>query len=272
MNIKLSTSQLLTIIIFKLILILAFLTGYFFTSFTSSYSKNSQAYSLPGASQAFTENSTIPDFSTYTDTKQKKSDFFSFLLPRVIKSNEKILTERAFLTGLNINSVLSKSDNKKMYQLADKYNVKDTESKTVYSELLKRIDIVPPSLVLAQAANESAWGTSRFARKANNLFGQWCYVKGCGIIPLKRGSNEKHEVAKFRSIQGSITSYMLNLNTQFSYEDLRSIRQEMRESNKTITGYKLANGLLKYSTRREAYVHEIQSMIKFNGLSQYDQK
>lgn len=272
MNIKLAAPQILTILIFKLILILAFLTGYFYTSLTSIHSQNSQTYSLPGASQAFTENSTIPDFSTYTDTKQKKSDFFSFLLPRIIKSNEKILLERDFLTDLNISSELSQSDSKKINKLTDKYKVNDTDISTVYSELLKRVDIVPPSLVMAQAANESAWGTSRFARKANNLFGQWCYVKGCGIIPLKRGSNEKHEVAKFRSIQGSITSYMLNLNTQFSYDDLRSIRQNMRENNKAITGYKLANGLLKYSTRREAYVHEIQSMIKFNGLSQYDQK
>lgn len=268
MKIKLQKEQILFISILKLILIGAFILGYCFNDLKGGHKQTTQI--LPSSSITFDENSDLPDFSTYTDTKQKKSDFFSYLLPRAIKSNNAILIERSFLLNLNIKNELSNSDSKQLFKLAEKYKVSDKGIKQQYEQLLEKVDVIPPSLVLAQAANESAWGTSRFAKKANNLFGQWCYVKGCGIIPLKRGSSERHEVAKYSSIQGSITSYMKNLNTQISYADLRTLRKEMRNDGETVSGYELANGLLKYSTRREAYVHEIQSMIKHNGLSQYD--
>lgn len=265
MNIQITPFQLFSVVALKSILIIAFILGFCFNS-----THKISSISLPISSIFFDAQSELPDFSNYTDTKQKKADFFAFLLPKIQLSNENITQERADLHQININASLSESDTKKLMTLAKRYKVKAQDPSTIYAELNKKIDIVPASLVLAQAANESAWGTSRFAKKANNLFGQWCYVKGCGLVPLKRGSNERHEVAKFKSIQASVASYMLNLNTQISYQDLRNIREKMRNKNTSISGYELANGLLKYSTRREAYVHEIQSMIRHNGLSQYD--
>lgn len=243
------------------VLITGFSLGYFFPNTIQPQQVTHSA------SQSFTHHSELPDFSIYSDVKQKKSDFFMFLLPKINTANSKIKKERDFILGIGGDvQRLSQVDQIELQHLAHKYKVEGELNEALISELLKRVNTIPASLVLAQAANESAWGTSRFATQGNNLFGQWCYVKGCGIVPKKRGKNENHEVAKFASVAHSIASYMLNLNSQFSYEDLRQLRAD--RSN--ISGHDLAQGLLKYSTRREAYVHEIQLMIRQNGLSQYD--
>ena len=117
---------------------------------------------------------------------------------------------------------------------------------------------------MAQAANESAWGLSRFAQKGNNLFGQWCFKKGCGIVPGQRNAGANHEVRKFASINDSVASYMHNLNTGRAYKDLRKLRATLRSTNAAVDGHTLAKGLIKYSSRGKAYVKEIQSMIKTN--------
>lgn len=219
----------------------------------------------------FIEHSELPDFASYQDVSLKKADFFSFLLPKVQLANERIRAERHFVKSISNTAAedLSRLQEIRIEKLAKKYKIKSTESAETIQALLVRINMIPASLVLAQAANESAWGTSRFAKKGNNLFGQWCYVKGCGLVPKSRGNNENHEVAKFKSVQASIESYMRNLNSQFSYADLRTLRLEQLAKD-NLNGHDLAQGLLMYSTRREAYVHEIQLMIRQNGLQQYD--
>lgn len=267
MKLPFSSFQIIAIATLKLVLLSAFLFGFFSSKILSD---EGNIEPLPATSIEFDKTSKIPDFSVYTDTDQKKADFFAFLLPKALASNEAIIAEREKLISIEPEQELSTAELDVLNTLAEKYKVELESPEEIHQELLKRVDIIPPSLVLAQAANESAWGTSRFAKKGNNLFGQWCYVKGCGVIPKKRGNKERHEVAKFKNIQKSVQSYMLNLNTQYSYEDLREIRATMRKKGRTIGGRKIANGLLKYSTRREAYVHEIQAMIKQNSLSEFD--
>ena len=140
-------------------------------------------------------------------------------------------------------------------------------------DLLKRINVIPPSLAMAQGANESAWGTSRFARKANNFFGQWCYKKGCGIVPARRDKGTKHEVRRFSNPQQSVGAYIFNLNTGRVYSLIRKLRVASQANSTNPSGYELAKGLIKYSQRREAYVKEIRSMISYNKLiKKYDQK
>ena len=126
------------------------------------------------------------------------------------------------------------------------------------------------SLALAQSANESAWGTSRFALKANNLFGQWCFSKGCGIVPLSRPVGAKFEMAKFTNPEQSVVAYMHNLNTNRAYINFRKMRKNMRGMNVPLSGAVLAEGLISYSQRRGAYIKELQAMIRVNKLSQYD--
>ena len=139
-----------------------------------------------------------------------------------------------------------------------------------WETLLRRVDVVPPSLALAQAANESAWGTSRFARDGNNYFGQWCFEQGCGLVPKRRDEGRAHEVATFSSPVESVERYMANLNTHDAYRPLRERREQLRESEAPITGIQLAAGLEKYSERGEEYIAELRSMIRFNNLGAYD--
>lgn len=161
-----------------------------------------------------------------------------------------------------------------LVKVSAEYSLKpdDPASKKNVEKLLRSVDYVPPSLVLAQAANESAWGTSRFAKQANNFFGQWCFKKGCGIVPARRDVGSKHEVRKFASVQSSVRAYVKNINTGRAYSSLRGIRAKLRSKNAMLAGRDLAAGLVKYSARGEAYVKEIRSMIRTNKLRKYDEK
>lgn len=262
--------KIISSLILAIALTAAFLTGYFFPKKIANSPVNT-LHSSPMGSRVFNANSALPDFSVYNDVKQKKADFFAYMLPRIQKANQLISKERKWLKDLlSQDNQFEQSQVNQLLALSDKYKVKVLNPNDMVAELLVRIDSIPASLVLAQAANESAWGTSRFAKQGNNLFGQWCYVKGCGMIPKSRGNNQHHEVASFDNIQQSINSYMRNLNSQSSYKDLRVLRKKMRDSSQSLSGLALAHGLLKYSTRREAYVEEIQAMIRQNKLSQYD--
>lgn len=146
----------------------------------------------------------------------------------------------------------------------------DEKNTKHWNELLKRINTVPSSLALAQSANESAWGTSRFAQEGNNYFGQWCFQPGCGLVPKSRTAGKTHEVEKFSSAADSVKAYIDNLNRNSAYEKLRSLRAQRAEKNGSFSGTELAPGLLKYSERGKEYVLEIQSMIRINKLEQYD--
>lgn len=130
--------------------------------------------------------------------------------------------------------------------------------------------MLPEALVLTQAANESAWGTSRFATEANNYFGHWCYSKGCGLVPLQRNEGSTHEVAKFSSSQESVHRYFMNLNRNKAYQDLRGIRTELANKGEDLLTFdaatKLTEGLLKYSERGADYVTDLQAMIRHNKV------
>jgi len=204
--------------------------------------------------------SSIFDYSNVKNTTEKKQVFFDALRP-IIKNQNKLIEER------RQKILLEKETNTNtqwLHEVADKYDVEWSDEKPDWDQLLRRVDIIPLELVMAQAANESACGSSRFAKKGNNLFGQWCFTKGCGIVPGQRDSGANHEVRKFSSINASVTSYMHNLNTSRAYKDLRKLRAKYRSIKKPIDGHTLANGLIKYSSRGKAYVNEIQSMIKTN--------
>src|SRR5690606_9666584 len=125
---------------------------------------------------------------------------------------------------------------------------------------------LPPSLVLAQAANESAWGTSRFALEVNNFFGQWCYIQGCGVVPSRRGASARHEVKAFASVEEAVQAYFMHINTFPSYLDLRLRRGTRRGRELLIDGVSLAQGLESCSQRGEACIRVLQDIIRGNGL------
>ncbi len=218
----------------------------------------------------------LPDFAHIYNTQEKKQQFFSYLIPIITSVNKRVTHEREKIKALqkNINNTdtLNSVDDKDLSSIAKKYRVDVSKGfdSTFFTNLLNKVDRIPPSLVLAQAANESAWGTSRFALEGNNLFGQWCFSKGCGLVPEHRSDGASHEVAKFSSVFGSVESYVLNLNRHSEYKQLRAIRNGTRQAGKSINGVDLANGLEGYSERGLEYVNEIQSIIRFNNLSSLD--
>lgn len=210
------------------------------------------------------KNVHLPDFASIRDVKEKKHAFFTFMKPFVLEVNEELERHREFVKSYNPASK-NASEKKRFLALAKKYRIKELDDlKKVKAELLIRVDIIPVDLVLMQAANESGWGTSRFALEANNLFGQWCFRKGCGVIPKGRPIGKTYEVRKFGTPADSIRSYFHNLNTGHAYGKLRQLRNKQRVNNEELDPYVIAEGLLPYSTRRQAYVEEIQEMLRFN--------
>lgn len=213
-----------------------------------------------------------PDFSRHEAGAERKAKFFAYFEPLVKTQNAQILEDRETVLALQEKGKLYWWNKRTLSQLTEKYRFDefDPENPKSWSDLLRRVDKVPASLVLAQSAHESGWGTSRFAKDGNNYFGQWCYEAGCGLVPLKRSAGAVHEVAKFDSPKESVNSYLMNLNTHRAYYELRSIRASLRVKNKPIGGESLAAGLHKYSTRGDAYVKDMRSLIRHNDLAQYD--
>ncbi len=200
------------------------------------------------------------DMSNLIDVKDKKKRFFDFMRPIINAENNKVLVLREALVAAK------KNNNKSSFvaKTAESYSVDWDAGSKNWDKLLERVDAVALEVVLAQSANESAWGQSRFATQGNNLFGQWCYKKGCGIVPKKRDKGSRHEVAKFSSVNKSVRSYLKNINTGRVYAPLRQIRKKNRQAIKKPDAIAQAGGLIKYSQRREAYVKEIRSMIRYN--------
>lgn len=200
--------------------------------------------------------------------QEKKNIFFRLLAPLVLMSNEEILKDRNKLLAQTKASPFVK-------ELAIKYKVikKDegSLSEKQYQELVKRVDIIPMSLALAQGAEESGWGTSRFAMEGNALFGLWTY-NGDGMAPAQqREGLGDYGLAKYETPLDSVQAYMLNLNISYAYEKFRDKRQELRINGDKITGWELAQTLDKYSERGEDYIKGLHNMIIYNGLEATDE-
>ncbi len=212
----------------------------------------------------------LPDFSKYKNIRQKKLAFFRFLYPMVVKENKKVLKQRAFILAqgerLKSNKPLSDESIKRLSTYLIQYRCQDSSlsDSNTFKELLKHIDIIPTNLVLVQAAIESSWGSSYFARLGNNLFGQWCFTPGCGLVPRSRAKDKTHEVAKFDTLAESIRSYMLFLNSHPFFDLLRIEREKARLNNQKPDAYSMAKGLTAYSARGKAYVRELQNMLRTN--------
>jgi Bax protein len=206
---------------------------------------------------------------------QKHTQFVQSVLNSTDKINKAILQDRERLTKLHSqyqqNKRLSKSDERWLYALAEEYKVArpNVNSKTTWQELNKRVDIVPVSLVLAQAIQESGWGTSKLAKKANNYFGQQCYHRGCGV-PASHSRRSYHEMARYDSIHEAISTYVHNLNSNHAYRKMRDIRFNQRQNKEQINSLVLVNGLTAYSELGGRYVAKIKSVVKSLHLQRFD--
>lgn len=202
------------------------------------------------------------------DIAARKAAFFNFLRPIVRHHNDRIREEREFVLSLDGKSELGWLERRRFERLAGRYDI-DLDAldyDSAYELLRRRADIVPPALVMIQAAKESGWGRSRFAREGNALFGEWCFSEGCGIVPGQRAPGRTHEVRAFPTVHDAVGSYMDNLNSHRSYRELRLAREQMREEGMELSALQLALYLSRYSERGQAYVEEIRAMIVQNGL------
>jgi Bax protein len=251
----------ITFISITALLLLALAFGLFYFKPTQNTVNN-----IPSVEYA---SEPVPDFTKYERVQDKKRAFFAYLKPAVSLQNEYIATVRALILDFEAKHAagqrLSNEHQEELDWLITEYRVKNIdEPNQVYAELLRKVDVIPEDLVLVQTANESAWGTSRFARKGYNFFGIWCFEEGCGFVPNKRNEGAAHEVAKFDDLSEAMYSYMRNLNSHPAYRDLRAIRLKLSESQKEVTGHALAEGLMKYSERGEEYIKELRQMIRVN--------
>ena len=205
----------------------------------------------------------------------KKKEFVKTLLPLISYENNRIYMERSRIESIKdflINfKTLNKSEMLFLEKMAKRYKVK-TKSKhklDIANELLEMVDIIPNSIVLAQAANESGWGTSRFAREYNALFGEYTYDFSNGVVPLLRENGEKHLVKAFDSVDKSVQSYFNNLNSHYAYKDFRSVRKVMRANNNFNNIKLLVNELDTYAADKN-YINIINSIIDINKLNNLD--
>ena len=205
------------------------------------------------------------DMKTLGNTKQKRDLFIKIVLPLILDENQKITEDRVKLfkiLGKNFNTPGERVWLKRRFK---EYKIKDQD----LAKLKIRMDIIPVSLGLAQAANESGWGTSRFALEGNALFGQWTWSKK-GISPKKQDPNSNHKILQFQILKASVKAYKNNLNTHNAYREFRQRRAELRQENKKITGLDLTQYVKNYAEIGEKYVRILEDIIVKNSLTDFD--
>ena len=205
------------------------------------------------------------DLKTLGDTNKKRELFIKIILPLILYENEKITQDRKKLfkiLGKNFNTAGERVWIKRRFK---EYKIEDGD----LSKLKMRMDIIPVSLALAQAANESGWGTSRFALEGNALFGQWTWSKK-GISPKNKDPNKSHKVLQFQILKASVRAYKNNLNTHNAYQEFREARAKLRQEDKPIIGLELSKYIKNYAAIGEKYVVIINDIIERNSLTDFD--
>jgi Bax protein len=205
------------------------------------------------------------DLNQLKSTKKKKNTFIKIIMPLILDENNKILENRRKLFKILGKSTNSMGEKRWLKRRFKEYGIKKGD----ITELKVRMDIIPPSIAIAQAAIESGWGTSRFALEGNAMFGQWTWSKN-GIEPTDKSKNQDHKVLKFSMLRSSVRAYKNNLNTHNGYKEFREKRAELRKNNKKISGLKLVNYLYNYAAIGKEYIKILKRAIDQNGLTDFD--
>jgi Bax protein len=205
------------------------------------------------------------DLNKLQSSRLRKETFIKIVLPLIVAENERILADRNKLKKIYKKKNTTDLEKQWLRQKLLEYKVK----KGSMEKLVLRMDIIPTSIALAQAAKESGWGTSRFALEGNAIFGQWTW-SGQGIAPLNRESNKKHKILKFPILRASVKAYQNNLNTHKSYSQFREKRSIMRKKNKVISGLELTDTLKNYAQTGTEYIKILNQIIRQNRLMDFE--
>ena len=205
------------------------------------------------------------DLNALGNTKKKRDLFIKIILPLILDENAKIQDDRKRLFKIvskNFNTPGEKVWLKRRFK---EYKIEDKD----LTELKERMDIIPVSIAIAQAANESGWGTSRFALEGNALFGQWTWSKK-GITPKDKDSNKNHKVLQFQILKASVRAYKNNLNTHNAYREFREARAQIREDGQKPSGLRLTKYLERYAQTGKKYIRILNDIIEKNELEDFD--
>jgi len=205
------------------------------------------------------------DLKTLGDTRMRRELFIKIVLPLILDENSKITEDRKKLfkiLGKNFNTVGERVWLKRRFK---EYKIEDQD----LAKLKMRMDIIPVSIAIAQAANESGWGTSRFALEGNALFGQWTWSKK-GISPKNKDPDQSHKILQFQILKASVRAYKNNLNTHNAYKEFREVRAQLRQEDRQIIGLDLTKYIKNYAAIGEKYVTIIDGIIEQNSLTDFD--
>ena len=205
------------------------------------------------------------DIKTLGDTKTKRELFIKIILPLILDENEKITKDREKLFKLLNKSFNTVGERVWLKRRFKEYKIDDGD----LAKLKMRMDIIPVSIALAQAANESGWGTSRFALEGNALFGQWTWSKK-GISPKNKDPNASHKILQFQILKASVRAYKNNLNTHNAYKEFREARAKLRQNDDKINGLELTKYLENYAGIGKKYVKILDDIIVRNSLTDFD--
>ena len=198
-------------------------------------------------------------------SKERKNLFIKIVLPLILSENNRIKRDRVTLFKILNKSINTKAEKEWLNKKFKRYGVVNKDLST----LKIRMDEIPVSLALAQAAKETGWGTSRFAIEGNALFGQWTY-SGEGIKPAAAGKDEKHKVMAFSVLKASVRAYQRNLNTHVSYKEFRKARAIQRDNGESLNSLELSNFLTMYAQNGEEYISTLKKIINQNNLRDFD--
>ncbi len=207
------------------------------------------------------------DLDEISNVKLKKETFIKIILPLVVAENQKILNDKYKLVKILKKKDAARDKNEKLWldKKFREYKIKKED----FVELNKRMDIIPISIALAQAAKESGWGTSRFALEGNAIFGQWTWT-GTGIAPLDRSKEQTHKILRFPILRASVKAYKNNLNTHKGYKSFREKRYSLRKKSKSISGLKLIHTLDNYAETGKEYTKILSQIIEQNSLMDFE--
>ena len=207
------------------------------------------------------------DFKNIYSSSLRKELFIKVALPLIVRENENLISQNLKIERLkNRFSSISRREALWLRKKMEEYQVRNNS----VGELLMKIDAIPVSIALSQAAVESGWGSSRFASEGNALFGQYIWGDGKGIVPEERSEDEIHKIKSFKNLQSSVSSYMKNLNSNFHYDEFRLNRYVMRKNGIGLDGIYLSEFLYNYSTEKD-YPEKIKKIIQSNSLDDFDE-
>ena len=222
------------------------------------------------------ENTYLSD-TDFDYLNSNKKEFVKTVLPIIINENQKIIVTREFLNDLKIKlqtfKTINNNEISKLNKIAKKFNIQysNKHKLDLIEEILANVDIIPNSIALAQAAIESGWGKSRFAKEYNALFGEYTYDQNKGVVPLEREHGDKHLIKSFTSYNNSVSSYFKNINSHNAYKEFRDVRNIMRSKNNFSNISLLLNKLNAYAEDNN-YVSNLHLVIEKNNFNKFDSK